>query len=373
MANHDAPEIYSFISVSPPIAKITSTLLQNIYRVLDFSGVFQLEDDLGNDLIPGDEVTISITTQDTSTYIGSATYNYGDNIFSAIPITSDLGFDTYIQPFFTGNLVNGGSYVFDKYGAVSSWNLVNNTLAGVNLGEDWVVSITAKDVSSGATSTNTDNTASFDKSLKVRTASLFTSGTGELYGTGFFRTIPNGGFVWDSDISFELDSIVQPDIPLNSYILSNARGLYLYPGITNIYQEFLLSGQTNTFIDFVLPKISCVSNSIERTGSTDYGGNYSGIDTFIASPNSVSIRMDWITRSPTDIPVDFWEVWISNSPAQDPLLGSNLINIPNPSNLEISKPTVILTDEGQYDLLSRHLTGAVVGSYSSTQVTLFSI
>ena len=43
-----------------PTAKITSSVLSNAYKVLDFSGLFEFKDYLGNSLVVGDTITITI-------------------------------------------------------------------------------------------------------------------------------------------------------------------------------------------------------------------------------------------------------------------------------------------------------------------------
>ena len=162
MAIHENITSFKLVNKNP-IATITSSLLDNSYKVLDFSGAFLLQDFQNNSLVLGDEVTFSVTTSQSNTFIGTGTFVYGANLFSSTTLSSDIGFDTYIKPFLTGNVIDGQTYVFDKYGAVSLWNLNNGTLAGINAGEDWVITITAKDISLGTLSTNLDNTALFNK------------------------------------------------------------------------------------------------------------------------------------------------------------------------------------------------------------------
>lgn len=364
-----------YIQPNRPVAKITATLIDNSFKVADFSGVFDLKDYQGNSLISQDEVTISITTKDTNTYIGSGTFQYGANLVSDLPLSSDSGFDNFIQPYFSGLLQDSGSFVFDKYGAVSFWNLTNGGLAGINQGEDWVVTIKAKDVSEGFDSINTDNTAEFIKLLKYRNAPLVissASGTAIAYGLGLFASIPNEGFVWDNDITFDYNNVQQPDVSVSSYILSNARAQYILGNFGSSLADYFCTGSADNWQDFQLPPLYNEKLTQMSTGF-NYGGNLSGVDQFSATSNDVTVRFRLGTRDFANQAQE-WEIYVSDIPGQDPLLGTKIFSLINPPEGAQASPVHTFTGgEGIYRLLTRHIDSGNTEAYGDHELLIFSI
>ena len=358
-----------------PTAKITSSVLSNAYKVLDFSGLFEFKDYLGNSLVVGDTITITIRTLQSNTYIGSGTMTYGDNLTVSTPISSDTGFDNYILPFLTGTLVDGGSYVFDKYNAVSFWNGTNGGLAGVNLGEDWIITVSAIDSSLGTFSVNTDNTGSFDKSLKYRNSSLIISAGGSsktANGLGFFVSLPNEGFVWNDSITLEVDGVSQPNVPINSYILSNARANYVLGTYNNTLRDYYCTGTADNWPDFQLPGL--YNEKLTQIGvGFNYGGNFSGVNAFSATPNDVTVTFRLGTR---DAPnqAQAWEIWVSDLPDQAPLDGTRVFNLLNPAEAaQATVPHTFTGGEGKYRLLTRHIDTGVTEAYGDHELLIFSI
>lgn len=370
LLNKKYPVSFGFLeeNLNSPTAKITSSEFEASYKVLDYSGAFELKDFEDNALVVGDEVTLTVITKQSGTYIGSGTFIYGDNLVTETPIISDLGFDNFLKPFFTGNLTNGGTFVFDKYGAVSSWNNTNGTLAGIGLGEDWIVSIKAKDVSENASSVNSDNTALFNKADRYLYAFLFAGFDGTQYARAYDYNIalPDSINSWLSDeLQFIWQGVIQPNI------VSDGTGKYFMKSYspTSPINIMELDGVMTGFSDFNIPNLEA-SLKMEQTRHMN-----------ITSPRGITSVNFATQQIGSQVYVrdnaheaEFLEIWQSNTPFQDPLLGTRVLNQPSPANAGNYNAIYDLSNsEGIYNIRIRHLNGGNETVFNQSQIIRYSI